>query len=77
MTTFNVRIPGLKMTVVQADGLPVRPDGQIDVEAGLAWVERNLDPSRRNKGGPTTTASSAPSVAEVRRIRSKDGALES
>src|SRR4051812_6921269 len=25
MTTFNVRIPGLKMTVVQADGLPVRP----------------------------------------------------
>ena len=25
MTTFNVRIPGLKLTVVQADGLPVRP----------------------------------------------------
>ncbi len=25
MTIFNVRIPGLKMTVVQADGLPVRP----------------------------------------------------
>lgn len=25
MTTFNLRIPGLPMTVVQADGLPVRP----------------------------------------------------
>ena len=25
MTTFNVRIPGLKLTVVQADGMPVRP----------------------------------------------------
>ena len=25
MTIFNVRIPGLKMTVVAADGLPVRP----------------------------------------------------
>src|SRR3546814_8633345 len=25
MTTFNVRIPGLKLTVVQADGLDVRP----------------------------------------------------
>ena len=25
MTTFNVRIPGLKLTVVQADGLNVRP----------------------------------------------------
>src|SRR3546814_15248971 len=25
MTTFNVRIPGLAMTVVQADGLNVRP----------------------------------------------------
>src|SRR3546814_18869944 len=25
MTTFNVRIPGLAMTVVQADGLTVRP----------------------------------------------------
>ncbi len=26
MTIFNVRIPGLRMTVVQADGLNVRPD---------------------------------------------------
>ncbi|RVT42432.1 copper resistance system multicopper oxidase [Sphingobium algorifonticola] len=25
MTTFNVRIPGLKITIVAADGLPVRP----------------------------------------------------
>src|SRR3546814_18976555 len=25
MTTFNVRIPGLKITVVHADGLDVRP----------------------------------------------------
>ncbi|WP_033921669.1 copper resistance system multicopper oxidase [Sphingomonas sp. 37zxx] len=25
MTTFNVRMPGLKITIVQSDGLPVRP----------------------------------------------------
>ncbi len=25
MTNFNVRIPGLKLTIVQADGLNVRP----------------------------------------------------
>src|SRR3546814_12782868 len=37
MTTFNVRIPGLKLTVVQADGLDVRPV-EVD-EFQIAVVE--------------------------------------
>ena len=49
-----------------AQGLPVLPDGRIEVEAGLRWMEDNLDPDRRGKGGsaPNTT----PSLAEARRL---------
>jgi len=36
MTTFNVRIPGLKMTVVQADGLNVRPVSVGEFQIGVA-----------------------------------------
>ena len=36
MTTFNVRIPGLKMTVVQADGLNVRPVRIDEFQIGVA-----------------------------------------
>uniref|UniRef100_UPI0025CDE1C2 copper resistance system multicopper oxidase n=1 Tax=uncultured Sphingomonas sp. TaxID=158754 RepID=UPI0025CDE1C2 len=36
MTTFNVRIPGLKMTVVQADGLPVRPVTVDEMQIAVA-----------------------------------------
>ncbi|MFD1788305.1 copper resistance system multicopper oxidase [Sphingomonas floccifaciens] len=36
MTTFNVRIPGLKMTVVQADGLPVRPVAVDEMQIAVA-----------------------------------------
>ena len=36
MTTFNVRIPGLKMTVVQADGLNVRPVEIGEFQIGVA-----------------------------------------
>jgi hypothetical protein len=47
-------------------GLPVRADGRIDMAAGLRWMEDNLDPDRRGKGGaaPSTT----PSLAEARRL---------
>ena len=33
-----------------AEGLPVRAEGRIDVDVGLAWIENNLDLARRNKG---------------------------
>jgi len=68
-TEFAARVGLTKGRISQliAEGLPVRPDGTIDVEAGLAWMERNLDPSRRGKGGATATAGT-PSVAEVRRM---------
>ena len=36
MTTFNVRIPGLKLTVVAADGLPVRPVPVDEFQIGVA-----------------------------------------
>lgn len=36
MTTFNVRIPGLRMTVVQADGQNVRPVAVSEFQIGVA-----------------------------------------
>ncbi len=36
MTTFNVRIPGLKLTVVQADGLNVKPVEVDEFQIGVA-----------------------------------------
>ena len=36
MTTFNVRIPGLRLTVVAADGLPVRPVTIDEFQIGVA-----------------------------------------
>jgi len=36
MTTFNVRIPGLKMTIVQADGLNVRPVAVDEFQMAVA-----------------------------------------
>jgi len=36
MTTFNVRIPGLKLTVVQADGQDVRPVEVDEFQIGIA-----------------------------------------
>lgn len=36
MTTFNVRIPGLKMTIVQADGQNVRPVTVDEIQMAIA-----------------------------------------
>jgi CopA family copper-resistance protein len=36
MTTFNVRIPGLKLTIVQADGLNVRPVAVDEFQIAIA-----------------------------------------
>ncbi len=36
MTTFNVRIPGLRLEIVAADGLPVRPVGVDEFQIGVA-----------------------------------------
>jgi FtsP/CotA-like multicopper oxidase with cupredoxin domain len=50
MTTFNVRIPGLSLTVVQADGMNVRPVEVEEFQIGVgtaptlwsakAWTDR-------------------------------------
>jgi hypothetical protein len=49
-----------------SQGLPVTAGGRIEVEAGLRWMEDNLDPDRRGKGG--TVSSTTPSLAEARRL---------
>lgn len=73
-TAFAARVGLTKGRISQlvAEGLPVRPDGQIDVEVGLAWIEDNLDPSRRNKGGafaaPTSPARVSTTLAEAKRL---------
>ena len=51
-----------------AEGLPVRADGRIDVEAGLAWIEDNLDPARRSKGGAPAVTGRSATLAEARRL---------
>ena len=51
-----------------AEGLPVRGDGRIDVDAGLAWIENNLDPSRRNKGGAPAVTGRTATLAEAKRL---------
>jgi|APTNR8051073442_1049403.scaffolds.fasta_scaffold09480_1 hypothetical protein len=51
-----------------AKGLPVTPEGKIDPEAGLAWLEQNLDHDRRGKGGVARQTTPGPSLAEARRL---------
>ena len=52
-TAFASRVGLTKGRISQlvAEGLPVRADGRIDVAVGLNWIEDNLDPARRNRGG--------------------------
>jgi hypothetical protein len=56
-TAFAARVGLTKGRISQlvAEGLPVRADGQIDVAAGLAWIEDNLDPASAARN-PTTLA---------------------
>jgi CopA family copper-resistance protein len=52
MTYFDVRIPGLKLTVVAADGLPVRP---VDVDEFRIAVAETLDVIVEPPGGGAFT----------------------
>lgn len=69
-TEFAARVSLTKGRISQlvADGLPVRDDGRIDVDAGLAWIENNLDPARRHKGGSPATTNRTATLAEARRL---------
>jgi len=49
-------------------GMPIRNDGKVDVNLGLAWIENNLDEARRNKGGTTPMTSRGSTMAEARRL---------
>jgi CopA family copper-resistance protein len=51
MTTFNVRIPGLSLTIVQADGQHVRPSPSMSFKS--VWLKPTMWWSRR----PTTRPS--------------------
>ncbi|SHJ16685.1 hypothetical protein SAMN02744035_02809 [Thalassobacter stenotrophicus DSM 16310] len=69
---FAARVGLTKGRISQliTNGLPVRPDGQIDVAEGLAWIEANLDPVRRNKGGAASVnpARSGTTLADAKRL---------
>ncbi len=69
---FAARVGLSKGRVSQlvAAGLPVREDGRVDIEAGLAWMESNLDPAKRNKGGAKIEEEkdNGPSLGEARRM---------
>lgn len=69
-TEFATRVGLTKGRISQlvADGLPVRPDGQIDVAAGLTWIEANLDPARRYKGGAPVATGRTSTLAEAKRL---------
>ena len=68
-TAFAARVGLTKGRISQlvAEGLPVRSDGRIDVAEGLAWIETNLDPARRNKGGAPTATTRTATLAEAKR----------
>ena len=55
--------PG-RISQLVAEGLPVRPDGKVDVAEALAWMEANLDPRRRIVGKANAAKVSA-TVAEI------------
>jgi len=67
---FAARVGLTKGRISQlvAEGLPVRADGQIDVALGLAWIEDNLDPARRNRGSAATPARVSTTLAEAKRL---------
>lgn len=70
-TAFATRVGLTKGRISQlvAEGLPVRADGRIDVAVGLTWIEDNLDPARRNKGGATSApARVSTTLAEAKRL---------
>ena len=59
---------GVAYDELVAEGLPVRADGRIDVAVGLAWIEDNLDPARRNKGGAAVPTRATTTLAEAKRL---------
>lgn len=67
---FAARVGLTKGRISQlvTEGLPVRADGQIDVAIGLTWIENNLDPARRNRGGATSTMRSPTTLSEAKRL---------
>jgi hypothetical protein len=69
-TAFAARVGLTKGRISQlvAEGLPVRADGRIDVAVGLAWIEDNLDPARRNKGGAAIPTRATTTLAEAKRL---------
>jgi hypothetical protein len=51
-----------------AKGLPVTPQGKVDPDQALKWMQANLDADRRGKGGVARQSVAGPSLAEARRL---------
>jgi len=84
MTIFNVRIPGLKLTIVQADGLNVRPVEVDEFQIGVAETYDVIvtptddraytlvsEANDRSGMGRATLAPRAGMAAEVPRLRER------
>lgn len=48
-----VNLARSRITQLIAEGLPVRPDGRIDVAKGKRWIKAKLDPARREARKPS------------------------
>ena len=57
------------------EGLPVRKDGKINLTRGKRWIERNLDPQRREAAGKNGTKPNG-KLAGVAAARAKKLELE-
>ena len=55
----RINVSAARISQLVSRGMPVRLDGRIDVAAALAWLEDNLDTSKRTGGSKTASAGKA------------------
>lgn len=69
-SAFAARVGLTKGRISQliSDGLPVTAKGKIEIAAALEWLDRNLDPDRRQKTDTAKGECSSPSLTEARRL---------
>lgn len=62
----RVNLSPQRITQLVERGMPVREDGKIDVAEASAWMDENIDPSRRGKG--KIEGKGGPTVADAKRV---------
>ena len=64
----RIGVSSPRITQLVGRGMPVTADGRVDVAAALAWLEDNLDTSKRTGGAkpaPSSKATSSSGAAEA------------